>query len=144
MEHARPSQTLRRDAVALDALLRQGDARWADRTPRRREHQLVLPWPEELLSQFSLRMAGHGMSISRTHMLGNPGYALQQLAHARALERQHPGAAGRPAVPLLRIAPVGRVGDGALTLPRTACDFFPCPFDRSRPGVSRPCCPSSR
>lgn len=85
MEHACPPQTMRRDPVALDALLRQGDARWADRTPRRREHQLVLPWPEELLSQFSLRMAGHGMSISRTHMLGNPGYALQQLAHARAL-----------------------------------------------------------
>jgi hypothetical protein len=85
MEQARTPQTPRRDAVAVDSLLRQGDARWADRTPRWREHQLVLPWPEELLSQFSLRMASHGMSISRTHMLGNPGYALQQLVHARAM-----------------------------------------------------------
>lgn len=85
MEQARTPQSQHRDPVAVDALLSQGDARWADRAPRWREHQLVLPWPEELLSQFSLRMATHGMSISRTHMLGNPGYALQQLVHARAM-----------------------------------------------------------
>jgi hypothetical protein len=85
MEQARTPETPQRDAVTVDAFLRQGDARWADRKPRWREHQLVLPWPEDMLSQFSLRMASHGMSISRTHMLGNPGYALQQLAHARAM-----------------------------------------------------------
>ena len=32
---------------------------------------------------FSLRMSGHGMSISRVDMTGNPQYALQQLMHAR-------------------------------------------------------------
>ena len=45
----------------------------------------VLPWPDELLGQFGLRMASHGMSISRTQMRGSAGYALQQMAHARAL-----------------------------------------------------------
>lgn len=85
MQQARPPHASRHDPVAVNTLLRQGDARWASRTPRWREHQLVVPWPEALLEQFSLRMAGHGMSVSRTHMLGNPGYALQQLAHARAL-----------------------------------------------------------
>ena len=85
MEHTRSAQAPRHDPLAVDTLLRQGDARWAGRAPRWREHQLVLPWPELLLEQFSLRMASHGMSISRTHMQGNPGYALQQLAHARAM-----------------------------------------------------------
>lgn len=49
----------------------------------------ALPWSADLLSQFGLRMASHGMSISRTQMQSNPGYALQQLAHARALDDDH-------------------------------------------------------
>lgn len=46
----------------------------------------ALPWPDDLLSQFGLRMASHGMSISSAQMRANPGYALQQLAHARAMD----------------------------------------------------------
>lgn len=41
---------------------------------------------EELLAQFSLRMACHGMSISRTHMRCDPGYAQQQLGHALGMD----------------------------------------------------------
>jgi hypothetical protein len=52
----------------------------------RRESARALPWPDDLLSQFGLRMASHGMSISRTQMQASPGYALEQLAHARALD----------------------------------------------------------
>lgn len=43
------------------------------------------PWSDELLNQFGLRMAGHGMSISSTQMRASPRYAMQQLAHARAI-----------------------------------------------------------
>jgi len=43
------------------------------------------PWSEDLLSQFGLRMASHGMSISSTQMRASPRYAMQQLAHARAI-----------------------------------------------------------
>jgi hypothetical protein len=85
MKQAQPPQNTRCALAAVDTLMRQGDTRWGGWVPSRREHALAVPWSEELLSQFSLRMASHGMSISRTHMLGNPGYALQQLAHARAL-----------------------------------------------------------
>jgi hypothetical protein len=52
----------------------------------RREPAHALPWSDDLLSQFGLRMASHGMSISRTQMQASPGYALEQLAHARALD----------------------------------------------------------
>lgn len=43
------------------------------------------PWSDDLLSQFGLRMARHGMSISSTQMRASPLYAMQQLAHARAI-----------------------------------------------------------
>lgn len=43
----------------------------------------ALPWPQELLTLFSLRMSSHGMSISRTEMLADAHYALQQLTYAR-------------------------------------------------------------
>lgn len=43
------------------------------------------PWSNELLSQFGLCMASHGMSISSTQMRVSPRYAMQQLAHARAI-----------------------------------------------------------
>lgn len=86
MEHTRLTQPSRRDSTTVEALPRRGDARWASGAALPREHALlVVPWPEGLLGQFSLRMARHGMSISSTHMQGNPGYALQQLAHARAM-----------------------------------------------------------
>ena len=42
-----------------------------------------LPWPEDLLALFCLRMSSHGMSISRIDMLVDAHYALQQLAYAR-------------------------------------------------------------
>lgn len=56
-----------------------------DPAPSRHGPVGVLPWSDELLSQFGLRMASHGMSISRVQMRSSPGYALQQMAHARAL-----------------------------------------------------------
>ncbi len=85
MEHTRPPQQSRRDSPTVEALPRRGDACWSTGAALPREHALVVPWPQGLLGQFSLRMAGHGMSISSSHMQGNPGYALQQLAHARAM-----------------------------------------------------------
>ncbi len=85
MEQARSPQTSRRDPMAGDDLLRQADTRCTGLAGGQHGHLLGVPWPEDLLGLFSLRMAGHGMSISRVHMLGNPGYALQQLAHARAM-----------------------------------------------------------
>jgi hypothetical protein len=45
-------------------------------------HAQPLPWPDDLLTSFSLRMSSHGMSISRVEMQGDIGYALQQLSHA--------------------------------------------------------------
>jgi hypothetical protein len=46
-------------------------------------HGRSLPWPDELLTLFSLRMSSHGMSISRVAMRGDARYAMQQLSHAR-------------------------------------------------------------
>ena len=43
-------------------------------------------WPDDLLTNFSLRMARHGMSISRTQMRNDPAYAQQQISHARELD----------------------------------------------------------
>lgn len=63
----------------------QGDRReqkpsgWQEREP-------AMPWPNELLEAFSLRMAGHGMSISRPLMLSDKCYALQQLVHGQNLD----------------------------------------------------------
>lgn len=39
-------------------------------------------WPAELLEPFCLRMSSHGMSVSRTLMICDRHYALQQLSHA--------------------------------------------------------------
>jgi hypothetical protein len=85
MEPACSPQSSRRDPLAEDGSLRQADTRSTGLAAGRHGRSLGVPWPEDLLGLFSLRMAGHGMSISRVHMLGNPGYALQQLAHARAM-----------------------------------------------------------
>lgn len=66
-------------------LFAQGDARWAQRSPQWREREVALPWPLDLLEIFTLRMAGHGMCVSRALMLCDRNYALQQLVHAHNL-----------------------------------------------------------
>jgi len=65
--------------------VQQGDRRWAQQPPVWRERELSLHWPLELLEAFSLRMASHGMSISRALMLSDKRYALKQLVHAQTL-----------------------------------------------------------
>lgn len=42
-------------------------------------------WPAHALDAFLLQMAARGHCISATMMLGDRGYALDQLQHARAL-----------------------------------------------------------
>lgn len=69
----------------LVSQLAQGDRRWAQRQPVWRERETALPWPWEMLEAFSLRMASHGMSISRPLMLSDKRYALEQLVHAQTL-----------------------------------------------------------
>jgi hypothetical protein len=64
----------------------QGDDRWAQRPSGWREREPALPWPTDLLDAFSLRMASHGMSISRPLMLSDRCYALQQLVHGQNLD----------------------------------------------------------
>lgn len=66
-----------------NAMLAHGDERWAHREPVWRERDLALSWPQDLLEAFSLRMAAHGMSLSRPLMLCDRPYALQQLVHAQ-------------------------------------------------------------
>ena len=61
------------------------DARWARRNTAKRESDLLLEWPTGQLEAFSLRMAGHGMSISRPLMLCDKCYALRQLVDAQTL-----------------------------------------------------------
>jgi hypothetical protein len=72
-------------ATAAAPLLSRGDDRWARRNPVWREREPALPWPADLLEAFSLRMASHGMSISRPLMLSDKCYALQQLVHGQTL-----------------------------------------------------------
>lgn len=72
--------------AAAMPLLTQGDERWARRRPLWRERELALAWPLDLLENFSLRMARHGMSISRALMMCDRSYAVQQLTHARSLD----------------------------------------------------------
>lgn len=69
--------------------LQQGDARWAQRSPNWRERKVAMPWPLDLLETFTLRMAGHGMCVSRALMLCDRSYALQQLVHAHNLADDH-------------------------------------------------------
>ena len=78
--HAHPGRPVRTPQMT------QGDDRWAQRHSGPREREPALPWPADLLEAFSLRMAGHGMSISRPLMLCDKQYALQQLAHGQAME----------------------------------------------------------
>ncbi len=66
-------------------LLSQGDQRWAQQPQTWRERELAMPWPPELLESFTLRMAGHGMCVSRALMMCDRRYALQQLKDAHNL-----------------------------------------------------------
>ena len=77
--HAHPGRPDRLPQLAC------GDDRWAQRNSGWREREPALPWPTELLEAFSLRMAGHGMSISRPLMLCDKRYALQQLVHGQSM-----------------------------------------------------------
>ena len=70
--------------AALSPLL-MGDALWANRPPMQREADIALSWPEDVLLSFSLRMAGHGMSISRPLMVCDRRYAMQQIMFAHSL-----------------------------------------------------------
>jgi hypothetical protein len=65
--------------------LTQGDHRWAQQHSGWRERQPAMSWPADLLEAFSLKMAGHGMSISRPLMLCDKKYALQQLSHGQCM-----------------------------------------------------------
>lgn len=83
MQHASPSPTARRTAATLHAK-RPPVPDWRQAADAQ-SYAPAAPWSDDLLSQFGLRMAHHGMSISRAQMRGSPAYALQQLVHARAL-----------------------------------------------------------
>lgn len=82
-----PMTSLPSEPQEAARLLEQGDARWEQAEPPRwRERELVMPWSQDQLVAFSLRMAAHGMSISRSLMLCDRRYALQQLVHAHSLD----------------------------------------------------------
>jgi hypothetical protein len=66
-------------------LLSQGDQRWAQQPQTWRERELAMPWPPVLLEAFTLRMASHGMCVSRALMMCDRRYALQQLLDAHNL-----------------------------------------------------------
>lgn len=78
------SSRLARPVNPLSAMA-QGDALWAQRSSTQRESDVAMDWPEDVLLSFSLRMAGHGMSVSRTLMLCDRRYAMQQLMFAHSL-----------------------------------------------------------
>lgn len=42
-------------------------------------------WPQHELDSFILKMAGHGRAVHAAMMLGDPGYARQQLAAAASM-----------------------------------------------------------
>jgi len=42
-------------------------------------------WPPHALQAFTLRMAGHGLSVSSSLMLGDRRYALEQLCQAHSM-----------------------------------------------------------
>lgn len=80
------ASTIAQHPAALGlTLLAQGDARWADRVVQPRETDVAMEWPEDLMLSFSLRMAVHGVSISRTLMVCDRRYAMQQLMFAQSL-----------------------------------------------------------
>jgi hypothetical protein len=82
MNSPQPQRLSSSAGSAAQALLNEGDSKWASRPAQWRERELALPWNEALLHVFCLRMASHGMSVSRTLMMCDRRYALQQLDHA--------------------------------------------------------------
>ncbi len=48
--------------------------------------QALLGGASDLIEAFSLRMARHGMCVSRRMMLADPAYARQQAAHAHDID----------------------------------------------------------
>ena len=72
-------------AVPSMGMVTLGDARWENRTLVQRETDVAMEWPDDLMLSFSLRMAVHGMSISRTLMTCDRRYAMQQLMFAHSL-----------------------------------------------------------
>lgn len=84
MNSPSPSSTVP-SVNAVPDLLAQGDRRW-ERAPQTwRERELAMPWPPEVLEAFTLRMASHGMCVSRALMMCDRTYALQQLKDAHNL-----------------------------------------------------------
>lgn len=71
--------------LQAETLLAQGDTHWAARPIAWRERQLAMPWPPALLEAFALRMASHGLCVSRALMTCDRQYALQQLSDAHNL-----------------------------------------------------------
>lgn len=86
MNPSTPSAQNRPSPADPDALLAPGDQRWSGLSPRWRERELALAWPPELLQAFCLRMAVRGMCVSRSLMMCDRRYALQQLADAHKLD----------------------------------------------------------
>jgi len=60
----------------------QGDALWAEKMIKQRETDVAMDWPEALLEAFGLRMGYHGMRVSRSMMMCDRRYAVQQLMSA--------------------------------------------------------------
>lgn len=85
MDHTPLSSPHASSPTVTSPPLSGGDERWARRAPVWREREPALPWPSDLLEAFSLRMASHGMSVSRPLMLSDKCYALQQLVHGQNL-----------------------------------------------------------
>ena len=74
-----------KSAISPMVMVSSGDARWENRALVQRETDVALEWPDDLMLSFSLRMAVHGMSVSRTLMTCDRRYAMQQLMFAHSL-----------------------------------------------------------
>ncbi len=85
MEKQTATAVAERSGQGLAAQALDDSDRWAGRGRVWREREPALPWPLDMLEDFSLRMAGHGLSISRPLMLSDRCYALQQLVSAQTL-----------------------------------------------------------
>lgn len=53
---------------------------------RQEPQRSLLGGATDLIEAFSLRMARHGMCVSRRMMLADPAYARQQAAHAHGID----------------------------------------------------------
>lgn len=65
------------------ALLRESMG--VQRHPTWRERELAMPWPDQLINSFAMRMAAHGMCVSKALMTYDRRYAMQQLKDAHNL-----------------------------------------------------------